>query len=131
MEKGKLYTALIECMENMPTSDLVDLHNNYCEAAGYMDNWIYRMAEFDEVMQGNDPWEIARCAYYSGKFCPANDYFWLNGYGNLESDDFPHGGEYDPIYLDGIAKYVENEWCNLYSDEIQDILDEYEEDEED
>lgn len=125
-----LKELLIECMENMGASELVDLHNSYCDAAGYPDNWIYRMNEFDEIMQGSSPWEVARGAYYSGKFCPANDYFWFNGYGNLESDDFPHGGEYDPIYLDDIADYIERERDSLCNDDIQDILDEWEEDEE-
>lgn len=114
-------------MEGLSTSDLVSVHNEYCEANSDMDNYIYRMDEFDEVMSGCSPWEVARACYYSGKFCPAHDYFWFNGYGNCESDDFPGG---DQIYIDDIAAYIDRTENSLYNSEIQDVLDEYETEEE-
>lgn len=72
-----------------------DIINNYdlgtlVSCCSYLDgdNAIYPMDDFDDVLGGFGPWEIARAAYY-GEFCPTNDYFRLNVYGNLESTDDP------------------------------------------
>ena len=32
-----------EALENLSIRELVSVHNEYCEAAGYMDVWIYSM----------------------------------------------------------------------------------------
>lgn len=120
------YEAIKEALDNMNAADLVYIHNEYCDAVNACDDRIYSMEEFDEIMTGFTPWEIARAAYYSGKFCPAHEWFWFNGYGNLESDDFTPGN----IYTSDIAEYIDRESDSLYNDEIQEILDEYEENEE-
>lgn len=117
---------IVELIENMSAGDMVQVHNEWCDKAGYMDNWIYSMDEFDEILSGMTPWEVARAAYYSGKFCPANDYFWFNGYGNLESDDFPLG----QVWADDIADYCIDNDADLYNDEIREVLDEEEEESE-
>lgn len=122
--KASRYERLCEALNDMGTAELVFVHNEYCEAAGYMDNWIYSMDEFDDVMSGQSPWEIARCAYYSGKFCPAHDWFWFNGYGNLESSDF----EPDIIYVPDIARYVDETENALDNDTLCDIIEEDDED---
>lgn len=114
------YEAIKEALDNMSDADLVYIHNEYCYAVNACDDHIYSMEEFDEIMSGTTPWEIARAAYYSGKFCPAHDWFWFNGYGNLESDDFAPSN----IYKDDIAKYIYENEDALYNDEIQEILDE-------
>lgn len=107
-----------EALENLSIRELVSVHNEYCEAAGYMDDWIYSIEEFDEIMNGQTPWEIARCAYY-GDFCPAHDYFWFNGYANLESSDFPTG----QIDIDRIAEYMLDNDTGLYCDEVERIME--------
>ena len=122
--KTTRYERLCEALNDMSTAELVFTHNEYCEAAGYMDNWIYSMDEFDDIMSGQSPWEIARCAYYSGKFCPAHDWFWFNGYGNLESSDF----EPDIIYGPGIARFVDETENTLDNDILCDIIEEDDED---
>ncbi len=120
------FESIKEVLDGLSTSDLVQVHNAYCENDRNMDDYIYRMEEFDEIMDGSTPWEVARAAYYSGKFCPAHDYFWFNGYGNLESADFPG----NQIFTEDIAAYIDRTENALYNDEIQDVLNEYEEDEE-
>lgn len=113
-----------EIISGLSNSDFVWLFNQYCENDRRMDDYIYPMYDFDEIMQGETPWEIARCSYYSGKFCPAHDYFWFNGYGNLESSDFPeHDFEYA---VDDMAGYIVDNWDSLGNDEIQEILDQVE-----
>lgn len=113
-----------EALEEMSTCDLVAVHNEYCYSCNYLDDHIYNMEEFDEIMDGQTPWEIARCAFY-GDFCPANDYFWFNGYANLESDDFPAR----QIDIDAIAQYVNENNDSLYNSTLEEILEEGEEDE--
>ena len=120
------YEKIKETLENMDTAELVYAHNSYCDATNSMDDYIYNMDEFDEILSGMTPWEVARAAYYSGKFCPAHDYFWFNGYGNLESDDFTQR----IIYIDDIAEYIDRNEDSLYNDDIQEVLDEYEEESE-
>lgn len=120
----EMYEKIKEAIENMNESDLVILWNEYCYASNHTDDVIYMMDEFDEIMSGMSPWEVARTCYYSGKFCPAHDYFWFNGYGNAESSDFPC--EHDsPIYISDIAEYIVDNGNALYNDELEEILAEY------
>lgn len=120
---------LQEVIEDMSTSDLVSLWNEYTNESGRMDDYIYSMDEFDEVMEGYKPWEVARAAYYSGKFCPAHDYFWFNGYANLESSDFPSESD-SPIYIKELVTFIIENENALYNDEVQEILDSMEGEEE-
>ena len=113
---------LQEIIENMDISDLVSLWNEYTVESNRMDDYIYPMDEFDEVMENYTPWQIARAAYYSGKFCPAHDYFWFNGYANLESSDFPSESD-SPIYIKELVTFISENKNALYNDEIQEILD--------
>lgn len=115
---------LKELLENMSNDELIQVWNEYQLNINGCDE-IFPMDMFDEIMNHNEPWEIARACYY-GKFCPAHDYFWFNGYGNLESSDYPT----DNIYIDDIIDYIERNGDALYNDDIQAILDEYEETEE-
>lgn len=48
----------------------------------------YDMDEFDEYMSNYTPMVLAQMIYF-GDFNPNNDYFHFNGYGNLESADWP------------------------------------------
>ena len=109
---------LRELFENMDDVSLIMAWNEYQSNIRGEDE-IYPMDWFDEIMEGRTPWEIARCCYYSGKFCPAHDYFWFNGYGNACSSDYP----LDNIWLDDMIDYIIENDDNLGNDEIQEILD--------
>lgn len=88
-------------------ADLVARWNEYCENNSYYDDMIYSMDEFDELMEGRSPHEIARMVFYGHDFNPNYDWFWFNGYGNLESSDYTN--QYCPIDLDAIAEEDEDE----------------------
>lgn len=111
------YEKIKSALDEMSTAELVNVHNAYCNAANRIDDYIYNMDEFDEIMDGQTPWEIARCAFY-GNFRPAYDYFWFNGYGNLESSDF----EPDIIYVPNIARFVDETENTLDNDTLCDII---------
>lgn len=118
------YEKIREAIDEMHGAEIVDLHNEYCYANNALDDHIYSMEEFDEIMSGMTPREIARAAYYFGKFCPACDWFWFNGYGNLESGDFVP----DIIDMDAIAKYIDENGDDLGNSDIADILEDDEND---
>lgn len=74
-----------EIIEEMSTEDKVALWNEYCDLEHRFDDRIYSMEEFDEIMSGREPLDIIRTCYL-GDFNPTHEYFWFNGYANLESD---------------------------------------------
>lgn len=91
------------------------------------DNAIYPMDSFDDVLGGFEPWEIARAAYY-GEFCPTNDYFRLNVYGNLESTDNPYNEGW--IDIDELAGYAIDNDEDFGNGEIRELLDQWDDEEE-
>ena len=117
-----------ETIENMGNAEAVDIWNNYCEACNLCDDVIYGMSEFDEVMEHESPWRIARACCY-GDFCAAHEWFWFNSYGNLESSDFPIIDGDSPFSLNNVVDYIVENNDPLHNDEVQEILDEEDEDE--
>lgn len=91
------------------------------------DDAIYPMDDFNELLYGREPWEIARAAYY-GEFCPADRYFRFNVYMNLESTD-------DPLYegwidTNTLAEYAIDYGEDFGDNDIRTLLDQWEEEEE-
>ena len=116
MEKRK---KLVDYINDMKTEEMVELHNLYCEAAGYEDDRIYSRYELDEILEGRTPADILSMGFY-GDFRPQHDFFWFNGYGNLESADYIADM---PIFAIDIANYILLREDSLGNDEIQEILD--------
>ena len=119
MEKRK---KLVDYINSMKTDEIVALHNDYCEAAGYEDGRIYSMYELDELLKERTPTDILSMGFY-GDFRPQHDFFWFNGNGNLESADYT---VYMPIFAIDIANYILSKEDSLGNDEIREILDEEE-----
>ena len=67
----------------------------------------YDMDSFDEIMSGYTPSEIARMIFF-GDFNPNNDYFRFNGYGNLESADWPDVVAVAEYLVDDIIYHLVN-----------------------
>ena len=83
------------------------------------DDAIYSMDDFDELLCGREPWDIARMAYY-GEFCPTDNYFRFNVYGNLESTDNPMREGW--IDTDTLAEYAVDYDIDFGDDGIQALL---------
>lgn len=122
-EKRKKIVDIINSMNDYDVYDVIELHNSYCEAAGYEDDRIYSTDELDEILEGRTPTDILSMGFY-GDFRPQHDFFWFNGYGNLESADYITDM---PIFAIDIANYILSKEDSLGNDEIQEILDEEEE----
>lgn len=111
-----------EIIEKMSNGDKLSLWNEYCGLNNLDDDYICYMEDFDEIMEGKEPWEVARCCYF-GDFNPTHEYFWFNAYGNLESTDYLG----DVIDIDEIVDYIiDNEETFGYT-EIMEVLAEMEE----
>ena len=117
---------IVDYINSMNDDEVIELHNSYCEAAGYEDDRIYRMYELDEFLEGRTPTDILSMGFY-GDFRPQHDFFWFNGYGNLESADYITDM---PIFASDIADYILSKEDSLGNDEIKEILDGEDEDNE-
>lgn len=122
----ELKDRIIEALNDMSDSDLYYLFNQYCEEAGYDDDRIEDMDNFDELFQGS-AWDAVRAAYY-GDFRPTDNYFIFNAYGNLVSFDYLTDKN-SPYDEDQVADFIIDNENALDNSDIQDILDEYNESE--
>ena len=110
---------VLEMLRDMNDSNLVAVHNEYCDKVRYYDDRIYDMYEINDLLYGRSPLEIITDA----RDVDANDnYIRYNGYGNLESTDCPD----DWMDLDEIADYIVENDDALRNDDIRDLLDEIE-----
>lgn len=108
---------------------------------GYLgDDRYYPMDELNDFYSGTEPIELLYRVFYGhdeetwttdehgekhyGEFNPNRDYFRYNGYGNLVSADYKdYSGMLDHWFVE---KVIENR-NNLYlSDEMERLIDEYE-----
>ena len=110
-----------EAIDGMQTPDVIGMWNEYCISCNMQDDIIYGMSEFDEVMEHESPWRIARACCY-GDFCAAHEWFWFNSYGNLESSDFPIIDGDSPFFLNNVVDYIVENNDPLHNDEIHMIL---------
>ena len=115
MEKKQ---KLVEYIDSMGIEEKIELHNSYCDAANCMDDCIYTMDEMEEILDGVDKWELVDMMRY-GNFNFQDDFWSLNGYGNLVS----YNAWELPVYAEDIANYILSEEDSLGNDEIQEILD--------
>lgn len=114
------YGKIREYLSGLLTSELVVIHNEYCDRAEYPDDTVYSMNDFDEIMSGSEPWEVARSCFY-GDFRPCDDYFRFNGYGNLVSFDWWEDDN-SGIDVDAIAHYADDNEEDFDDDGLSEIL---------
>ena len=123
MNETEKRQKLVDYINSMNDDEVIELHNSYCEAAGCEDDRIYSMYELDELLEGRTPTDILSMGFY-GDFRPQHDFFWFNGYGNLQTADYVTNM---PIFAIDIANYILSEEDSLGNDEIQEILDDEDE----
>lgn len=85
------------------------------------------MDDFDELMSGESPSEIAnRIAY--GNYNPFHKWLYFNGYGNVISTDYPDSA--DGWFAADIAEYMVENDEDFDIDEAREILDDNDDEEE-
>lgn len=117
-----------EIIKEMSTEDKVALWNEYCDSEYRFDDRIYFMEDFDEIMSGREPLDIARTCYF-GDFDPTHEYFWFNGYANLESD-YDIDGEKSPFCIDELVDYIVENEEDFGNNDIAEVLEGEKEEEE-
>lgn len=110
---------IIEILEDMDTAKIVQIHNEYCEAANYMNDYIFGMEMFDEMERNRTPTEIAEDV--SGDFNINDKYFYYDGYANLHS--FTYWEVDKIIYPSEIAQYIIDNEETFGNYEIEEILE--------
>lgn len=68
----------------LTVNELVNLYNDYCLNNNYYDDQIYNFDE--DTINGvfSNPWDALRSATF-GDVNFSDDYFYFNGYGNIET----------------------------------------------
>ena len=78
---------------------------------------LYDMDDFDMVMEGYTPTEVVQRTFF-GCFNPNDDYFFFNGYANLESiNEWEIEGHFEPI-IDEIVDNMLYNYDDLYIDDV-------------
>ena len=85
--KQTMDTNLQYQLEYMDEADLLHAWQIRCDELDYMDDLIFEMCQFDEMMDHWRPMDIAFRTFY-GDFHPHDDFFKFNGYANLESSNY-------------------------------------------
>lgn len=110
--------AIIEAMDD---GEKIALWNGSCLECNYYDDRIYSMGEFDEIMDGYSPSDIAGRIFYGGGFNPNHDYFAFDGYANLVSFDYSDDKN-SPFYIDDLVNRIVRNESAFGNDEIAAVL---------
>lgn len=87
-----LIKQITKQINELSQSDLIRLHNTYCQSIGYDDEIYSNDDEFFEIFFSGKVIEAVRAISY-GEYNYSDAYVKFNGYGNLES--FSHFGVND------------------------------------
>lgn len=89
--------------------------------------WYDIEYEFNELMDGIEPWEVARATFY-GEFNPTHSYWRYNAYGNFESIDCLN---YDNDDIEEIIEALYSIPYEDFPDDIKELLEDIESEDED
>lgn len=117
-----------EEIDDLSTESQVGLWNEYCEAMGYMDNYIERNYP-NELFMGLTAEEILDRVDLGGKYSNHDVYVTMDGYGEYVSFDYAND-ENSPFDLDSVAQWCYDEEDGRGYFDIDDCDDGEEEEEE-
>ena len=118
------YDKIYEALDSLAgqycyQQDLIDIHNEMCD----QDDHIYMMSDLADVLAGTDPVDIVNMVAF-GDFNPNHEWFAFNGYGNLESSEFPCA---ELMSISDMAREMDDNNDAYGIAEIEDILAEEDE----
>lgn len=137
----ELKERLIEAFKEMNDDEVISVWNEYCREVNNFDDEIMDAYELEEwANNSGDTMNILNRFYFGSdeeregtSANPNRDYFTFNGYGNIISFDYIYNQFTDEFYYidaDELAEYIAENEEAFYNDDIQDILDEYNEESE-
>ena len=104
MEKHEIKNAI----EQMNSSEIMDLNNRLCDELNYHDHVIY--SNDDEFLEMFDKTSLVQRVCY-GDYNYTHDFVWFDGYGNFQSDNFLTTDNL-PDLLDNIVNEIYNDFNN-------------------
>lgn len=125
MAQEQKQKAIEEILDNLSDDEIVDVNNAYQDCING-DKYIYSADDFDELMDGMTPSEIANRVAF-GDYAPYHMWFWFNGYGNVVSSNYPDRA--DGWFASEISEYAVEYDEDFGIRDIREILDEDEDDE--
>lgn len=108
---------ITELLEDMSDNELITTWNEY-QNENYYENQVYYMEEFNEIMNGYEPLQLASLVW-NGEFNPNDDYFTFGVY--LES----HYSVSDLISINELADFIIDNGNDLDNYEITEIIEKY------
>ncbi len=116
----KTIEAITDYLNELDNSDLVRIHNEYCQSANMDSDEIYSNDEefFNMFFEGKVI-EAVRAATY-GDFNYSHDYVIFNGYGNLDSFNNPA----DHVDIAAIAEDILENESNYIDIELEEVEEE-------
>ena len=115
MTNLEILDRMEEIIRGMDDSDIVCVHNEYCQGNHY-DDIIFPMGELDEVLDGYSPSDIASLVR-SSDFNPNCRFFTFGVY--LVSFDYPE----EEAFITDIAAFCVDNDEDFGMDEIREYLD--------
>lgn len=113
-EINKTIEAITDYLNGLSDSELVSIHNEYCQEMGYSDDEIFNNdEEFFNTFFNGKVIEAVRAISY-GEYSYGHEYVKFNGYGNLESFDNPT----EEIDIKAIAAAILEEEFTPYDIEL-------------
>ena len=118
-----LKEQLKDWFDEQSDSELIDLHNSYCQSAGYDDNMVYYMEDLFSTFfcDVKDVYRDVICQL-DDDFRSHHNYARFNGYGNVESETRVD----DWVDVDDIISHIIAEDDDLGNSDIREILTDYE-----
>lgn len=107
-------SLIVDALKNLSRNDLIAVHNDYCQANSYYDEFIFQNSEYElGVYLGftQDYLEAFQAGYdaYKSGYRLADKYFHDDRLGSIESCDKP---EDDWIDADDLAKWLERSFTD-------------------
>lgn len=141
-KRAELKQQILAVLKDLNDSELVTVWNEYCDRVNAFDDRIEDMDMLPEYFNGDNIFNILNRAFFgsdqfynNSSFNPNRDFFTFNGYGNLISlerigwNQYANEFMYNGLDVDVVIDYIIENNDALYCDDIQDVLDEYDEEE--
>ena len=125
MTREELKEQVIELLQSLEDAEAVEVNNEYCEAHKYFEDRVFYISEIDEYcdFQNYSPSDVLNSAI-DGGYTRYSEFFKDGIYGLefFENFDLVSNGV---TSIGGYAEFVIEQGGNLNIDELQELFDEY------
>ena len=116
-----------DILNDMDRDDLVQLHNEYTEYNNNLDDQIYSMNEFEELVAMDRPF-MEVYSQLNSDFDINDEYFWYDGYANISTGDADKAIN-EKVDYSSIESWIEDDPTVVERyDDFEDWLEEQEND---